>query len=294
MSAVWNSLIYTFLSCGRFCLTRIPFGFQASCIRMFAFLLCVPYVSMWKRRYKEKSWYEAYILAWSHLVGRFERQVWRLSFTPHTCPDVTIHGKNHLDDALGSSKGIIFASVHQSYMPPSVYWFFSKVPHLNPIIVKNPTEKNHPSTYSVFFYKLLAGYQKSFHQRGGSLSRLVKNLKNQGAVVLLQDEEKPTEKEVLLFGKKTRLNLGSLRLAQMGNAVIVPYILGNTKTVFASSKWEMHFLQPIDPDEKNAEDKLLTSLEEIMCLYPEHTEKLHIYEPIAQKKVTRYSMQKAS
>jgi lauroyl/myristoyl acyltransferase len=70
-------------------------------------------------------------------------------------------------------------------------------------------------------------------------------------------------------GELVRMPLGSLRLAQMSDALILPALVTNQISLF-SKKWKISFWQPIDPLKNGGKEEILQAMEEMIALSPEN------------------------
>jgi lauroyl/myristoyl acyltransferase len=108
------------------------------------------------------------------------------------------------------------------------------------------------------------------------MRNIIQILKDKKNIILLQDNWTPKADPIYFLGVPFRTPLGSLRLAKLTNATILPFLV--THTSIFPQKWTLRFWPPIDPEHKNPKERLVSSMEEMIRSHPECWELWNLLE----------------
>ncbi|MEC9488467.1 MAG: lysophospholipid acyltransferase family protein [Halanaerobium sp.] len=242
--------------------------------RIPAFLFCLFSPLAWKVKasnYLSDSFSQFFNISYHLLRGRFETQIFRAKVADlnEVSNLVAIKGKEQLERARAAGKGIILVTIHSPCFRIIQHWSNQQegletwlIKHL---FMQEDQARNrlarflHQQQLEIYQGRILDG------NKIGDMKRAVRILAAGGSIIVCQDVGSSTAAPVRFMGRQKRYPLGASKLAEMGDAIILPLVITNrTET----KDWLIHFWPTIEPGD-NSRQQLLDTMEEMILSYPE-------------------------
>jgi lauroyl/myristoyl acyltransferase len=259
-------------------ISRIPFAWLICLNRGVAFFMTpcsriaercrkipIPVSDPWKLRYK-------------HAVAKQERFLLRYRKTFPAIQggkDLTIvENRHYFDFCLQQKRGVIFISVHQYYNFLLFFWLNRHNPQTTPYFIKKFFPERAAHVHGFLHQKILAIFNGRVILASKDMRKTVELLKEGKSILVFQDSLLEEMAPHQFLGRPFKNVLGSVRLAEITHALLLPVMATNNVGKDASQgKWKIHFWKPIDPKEGGTKEKVLSSLEEMVSTYPESWER---------------------
>ena len=215
------------------------------------------------------SFKKGWILRYKKCVARIETQTWRYrKKSPIKKEEVSLLYPERLDACLKQKRGLILVSVHHYYHILFFSWINQLSPNFQPYLMKNFFPKEKPLLSNFLHRRHDTLFQGRLIHTSSDLRKPVEILRKGGAVILLQDLFNEKGEQIQFLGRKVRNPLGAIRLAKISGSIILPSITTH-QLFFPKKKWVIHFWKPIDPNDSQPKENLISSMEEMIKTYPE-------------------------
>ena len=209
-------------------------------------------------------------LRYKRCVSRLENGVWRFAQNLPVTKRLHIVHREYLEAARQEKRGIILVSIHHHYLQLFCRWINQFDPSLQPYIIANFIPEKRVALHIKAVCLCNHFFSGRLLQVGRDMRRAVHLLRSGKTLILLQDHLSSDASPIPFLGHMVRNPLGSIRLAEMTDSLIVPFVTTNTiATPFNKKKWAIHFWPQIDPREKQAMPQLISCLENMIHTYPE-------------------------
>ena len=196
---------------------------------------------------------------------------WELTWRPWELARIPIRGRERLDAARATGRGVIVSHAHLGPLAGRVPLMRLVSPVLLPHgdwLLEEP--KPGYNGYQVEqTRKLYQGAGAELVHHIGSAPRMYRTLRGGGAVLLSMDV--PGSRRTDFLGKPVDLDDGTAQLAARTGALVVPVALMPTRR-----RWEIEIYPALDPRDFDGPDELHLALarihEELIMRAPEHLE----------------------
>jgi lauroyl/myristoyl acyltransferase len=203
-----------------------------------------------------------------------ENQVWRFHSSLEAPKRLHIIDREYLDTARQTKRGLIFVSIHHHCLRLFCYWINQIDPTLQPYLVANEFAQRRRALHEFAMRACHTVFSGRFIPVNSDMRKTVRVLQQGGSILLLQDRIRPDAPLIPFLGYMVRNPLGAVRLAEMSDALIIPFITAS-RISFDKKKWSIHFWPHIDPRAGTTKARLIACLEQMVLNYPEVWQNWH-------------------
>jgi lauroyl/myristoyl acyltransferase len=243
----------------------LPLTLQTWIIRQLAYLF-VPFSNI-VRQYKQIALQRSdpWTLRYQRCVARAELHILRLKKELPIQKILAIKNEHYLQECQRQNRGTLLISVHHYYCILFLHWINQQ---RKPYLLKSFESPKAPNLHRLVQDRHHEVFQGRLLDIRKNLLKAARILQKGGTVLLLQDLLHRKAEPIQFLGKPRRNPLGSVRLAEMTDSLILPVVTTHNPDP-SKQLWMSHFFEPIDPRNGNTKAKVIQALEKIITTYPE-------------------------